>query len=51
MGAAQGPAGRKTDLDLEECLIKLKAFYDKGLISEAVYESKQKELLNRMLGD
>ncbi|MBA3034916.1 MAG: hypothetical protein FP814_00315 [Desulfobacterium sp.] len=49
-GAAQSTADRKTNSDLEESLIKLKAFYNKGLISEAIYESKQKELLDSMLG-
>lgn len=49
-GVTQNAADTKGVPDLEESLIKLKSLYDKGLISEAVYESKQKELLDSMLG-
>ncbi|MFH2047388.1 MAG: SHOCT domain-containing protein [Pseudomonadota bacterium] len=50
-GAIQNATDTKAVPDLEESLIKLKSLYDKGLITEAVYESKQKELLDSMLGE
>ncbi|MGB5156999.1 hypothetical protein [Desulfobacterium sp. N47] len=39
----------KTDLNLEENLSRLKGSYNQGKMSEAVYESKQKEIIGSML--
>lgn len=39
----------KTGIDLDEGLNKLKGTYNQGLISEAVWESKQKELIESKL--
>ena len=50
-GSAQTTKGRQSGLDLEKRLLKLKDLYDKGLISEAVYEAKQKEFPDRMFDD
>jgi len=49
-GVIQNAADTKAVPDLEESLIKLNSLYNKGLITDAVYESKQKELLDSMLG-